>query len=60
VKTTSGEKVVYSWIQWPSKQVRGEGWKEVIADPRMYPDKNTMPYDNKRGVHRGFAPILDS
>ena len=58
VKATDGEAVVYAWIEWPSKQVRDEGWKKVIADPRMYAD--IMPYDNNRRVHGGFAPILNA
>jgi len=57
VKATSDEKVVYAWIEWPSKEVRDEGWKKVMADPRMRPDN--MPFDGKRMIHGGFAPILD-
>ncbi|MER9601709.1 DUF1428 family protein [Mesorhizobium sp. M0243] len=58
VKATGDEVVVYAWVEWPSKQVRDDAWKKVIADPRMYAD--TMPYDNQRRVHGGFAPILDA
>lgn len=60
VKATDDEKVVYSWIEWPSKEVRDRGWEKVIADPRMYPDPETVPYDNGRRVHGGFIPILDA
>jgi uncharacterized protein YbaA (DUF1428 family) len=31
VKATGDEAVVYSWIEWPSKQGRDEGWKRVMA-----------------------------
>ncbi|WP_348629822.1 DUF1428 domain-containing protein [Mesorhizobium sp. M7A.F.Ca.US.010.02.1.1] len=58
VKATGDEVVVYAWVEWPSKQVRDDAWKKVIADPRMYAD--TMPYDNQRRVHGGFALILDA
>jgi uncharacterized protein YbaA (DUF1428 family) len=58
VKATSDEKVVYSWIEWPSKEVRDEGWRKVIADPRMHSDD--VPFDSRRMVHGGFAPILDT
>lgn len=58
VKATGDETVVYAWIEWPSKQVRDEAWKKVIADPRMFAD--IMPYDNQRRVHGGFALILDA
>ncbi|MET2827595.1 DUF1428 domain-containing protein [Mesorhizobium shangrilense] len=58
VKATRDETVVYAWIEWPSKLVRDEAWKKVIADPRMYAD--IMPYDNQRRIHGGFAPILDA
>jgi len=60
VKATDDEVVVYSWIEWPSKQVRDEGWKKVMADPRMQPDKNTMPFDGQRMIYGGFAPIVDA
>ncbi|WP_119459784.1 DUF1428 domain-containing protein [Rhodospirillaceae bacterium SYSU D60014] len=60
VKATGEEKVVYSWIEWPSKEVRDEGWKKVMADPRMQPDKDNMPFDGRRMIYGGFAPILDA
>jgi uncharacterized protein YbaA (DUF1428 family) len=58
VKATGDEKVVYSWIEWPSKQARDEGWKKVTADARM--QASSMPYDGKRMVYGGFAPIVDA
>ena len=35
VKAEPGEIVVFSWIVWPSKAVRDEGNKTMMADPRM-------------------------
>lgn len=58
VKATGDETVVYSWIEWPSKDVRDAGWKKVFADPRMHPE--SVPYDTKRMIHGGFAPIVDA
>ena len=58
VKASGDEKVVYCWIEWPSKEVRNEGWKKIFADPRMHPDAG--PYDEQRRVFGGFAPILDA
>ncbi|MBA3564349.1 MAG: DUF1428 domain-containing protein [Gammaproteobacteria bacterium] len=60
VKATGDEKVVYSWVEWPSKEARDEGWKKVMADPRMQPDKDNMPFDGQRMIYGGFAPILDA
>jgi uncharacterized protein YbaA (DUF1428 family) len=57
VKATGDEKVVYSWIEWPSKAVRDAGWQKVMADPRM---QREMPFDGKRLIHGGFRPILDA
>ena len=57
VQATADEKVVYSWIEWPSKAVRDEGWKKIMADPRMH--AGTVPFDGKRMIYGGFAPILD-
>ena len=58
VKATSDETVVFSWIEWPSKAVRDQAWQKVFADPRMH--STDTPYDTKRWVHGGFAPILDA
>ncbi len=58
VKATPDEKVVYSWVEWPSKAVRDEGWKKLMADPRM--QNHAMPFDGKRMIYGGFAPIVDA
>jgi uncharacterized protein YbaA (DUF1428 family) len=57
VKAASHEKVVHAWIEWASKEARDQGWKNVIADPRMHP--SDIPYDNGRRIHGGFVPLVD-
>ena len=59
VKATADEKVVYAWIEWPSKEVRDAAWPKVMADPRMHEGKDSLPFDPRRMIHGGFAPILD-
>src|SRR5262249_530136 len=58
VKRKDGETVVFSWILWPSRKVRDEGMKRVMADPRLQPDKNPMPFDGKRLIYGGFQMIV--
>jgi len=60
VKKGPDETVVFSWIAWPSKEARDEGHKKVMADPRMQPDANPMPFDGKRMIYGGFEMILDA
>jgi len=43
---------------WPSRKVRDEGWKKVMADPRLQPDTNPMPFDGKRMIYGGFETIV--
>jgi uncharacterized protein YbaA (DUF1428 family) len=57
VKATPEETVVFSWVEWPSKEARDKGWQKAMNDPRMKDIK--MPFDGKRVVYGGFAPILD-
>lgn len=59
VKANADEKVVYSWIEWPSKEARVAGWEKIMADPRMQPNDMDMPFDGQRMIYGGFAPILD-
>ena len=54
------ETVVFSWITWPSRQVRDEGMKKVMADPTLQPDKNPMPFDGKRLIYGGFETLVDA
>jgi len=51
--------VVFSWIVRPSKQARKTAWDKVMADPRMKPDTNPMPFDGKRMIFGGFEPIIE-
>src|SRR5688500_636607 len=60
VKAQDGENVVYSWIEWPSKEARNTGWEKVMKDERMQPDHDNMPFDGKRMFWGGFAPIVDA
>ena len=61
VKATEDETVVFSWIEWPDKATRDAGMKRMMEgnDPRMDPDKNPMPFDGKRLIYGGFAPVLE-
>ena len=60
VKRQTDETVVFSWITWPSRQVRDDGWKKVMADPRLQPDTNPMPFDGKRLIYGGFETIVET
>ncbi|MDQ3077846.1 MAG: DUF1428 domain-containing protein [Pseudomonadota bacterium] len=60
VKAEAGENVVFSFVEWPSKEIRDEGWKKVMADERMNHSPEDMPFDGKRMIYGGFAPILDT
>jgi uncharacterized protein YbaA (DUF1428 family) len=58
VQATGDEAIVFSWAEWPSKEVRVEGWKKLMEDPRMQPGDD-MPFSGKRMIYGGFVPILD-
>jgi uncharacterized protein YbaA (DUF1428 family) len=60
VKCKPDETVVFSWIVWPSRQVRDIGMKKVMADPRSKPDTNPMPFDGARLIYGGFEMIVDA
>jgi uncharacterized protein YbaA (DUF1428 family) len=58
VKARQDESIVFSWVEWPSKQGRQQGWQKIMADPRMHSEE--MPYDGQRWIYGGFVPIFDS
>ena len=60
VQCEPGETVVFSWITWPSRAARDEAWAKVMADPRMQPGVNPMPFDGKRLINGGFQMLLQA
>lgn len=58
VQRKADETVVFSWVAWPSRAVRDAGMKAVMADPRLQPDRNPMPFDGKRMIYGGFEQIV--
>lgn len=62
VQATADEAVVFSWIEWPDKPTRDKGMSKMEelmkTDPRMSPEKNPMPFDAKRMIYGGFAPVV--
>jgi len=66
VQAKDDETVVFSWIEWPDKATRDAGMAKMMEmmndpsklDPRMDPEKNPMPFDGKRLIFGGFAPVV--
>lgn len=58
VQATAEETVVFSWIEWPDKATRDSGMAQVMKDPRM-DQANPMPFDGKRMIFGGFAPVVE-
>jgi uncharacterized protein YbaA (DUF1428 family) len=59
VKAEPGEKVFFSFIEWPDKAARDEAWKKIMEDERMKPE-GEMPFSGPRMIWGGFEPILDT
>lgn len=59
VKCQPEEAVVFSWITWPSKEVRNAAMPKVMEDPRLQADVNPMPFDGKRLIYGGFQMEVD-
>ena len=59
VKAEDNEEVVFSWIEYPSKEVRDAANQKMMSDPRMKEFGESMPFDGKRMIYGGFAPIME-
>jgi uncharacterized protein YbaA (DUF1428 family) len=59
VQAKPEESIVFSFVEWPDKATRDEGWKKAMKDPRMQYDRENMPFDGQRMVYGGFAPLVD-
>jgi uncharacterized protein YbaA (DUF1428 family) len=59
VKSEGGEKVVFSFIEWPDKDTRDQAWQKIMADESLKPE-GEMPFAGQRMFWGGFEPIFDS
>jgi len=53
------ETVAFSWITWPSKDIRDRAWEKIMEDPRMHEEGAKMPFDGQRMILGGFDVIVD-
>jgi len=58
VKAEEGEAVVFSWFEYPDRATRDAANEKMMSDPRMKEFGATMPFDGRRMIVAGFAPIV--
>ena len=58
VQAKEDEIVIFSWIVYPSKAVRDEAGKKIMADERLKKMMENPPFDGKRMIYGGFGPFL--
>lgn len=58
VKLEPGEAVVFSWIKWPDKATADACFGTMETDPDW--QGMDMPFDGKRMMWGGFAPVFES
>ena len=59
VKAEDGEKVVFSFIEWPDKATRDTAWEKIMSDESLKPE-GEMPFAGQRMFWGGFEPIHDT
>jgi len=63
VQATAEETVAFAWVEWPDKATRDAAMSKMEGlmktDSRWDPAKNPMPFDGKRLIYGGFAPIVE-
>lgn len=60
VQRQADETVCFSWIVWPSREVRDDAMAKVMDDERLDPVRSPMPFDGMRLIYGGFEVIVDS
>ena len=61
VQAKEDETVVFSWIEWADKATRDAAMARMdeLMNDRLNPEKNPMPFDGKRLIYGGFAPVVE-
>lgn len=59
VKAEPDEKIVFSFIEWPSREVCDAAHEKLMKDDRMKPPEGMeMPFDPKRMIYGGFTRVV--
>ena len=58
VRCQPDETVCFSWILWPTRQVRNEAMPKIMSDPRLDRTTVPMPFDGKRLIYGGFEVLV--
>lgn len=59
VRANPDETIVFSWFEYPSKEVRDAANARMFTDPRMKEMGASMPFDGKRMIIGGFQAFVD-
>lgn len=59
VKAKPDEVVLFSWIEYPSKEVRDAANAKLMSDPNMEKMAADMPFDGQRMIYGGFECVVD-
>lgn len=58
VKAEPDEKIVFSFMEWPSREVCDAASEKMMQDERMKPPEGGMPFDPKRMIFGGFTRVV--
>ena len=59
VKAEPDEKIVFAFMEWPSRAVCDAAHERMMKDERMKPTEGMeMPFDAKRMIYAGFFPVV--
>jgi len=58
VKAEPGEKTVFAFMEWPSREVCDAAAAKMMSDENMQPPAD-MPFDGKRMIYGGFSPVVE-
>ncbi|MCB2047763.1 MAG: DUF1428 domain-containing protein [Novosphingobium sp.] len=58
VNAKPDEKIVFSWMVWPDKATCETAHEKMMSDERFKEMPADMPFDGKRMVFGGFAPVF--
>ncbi|NUO53836.1 MAG: DUF1428 domain-containing protein [Polyangiaceae bacterium] len=59
VKANTDEAVVFTWIEYASKEARDAAKLRILAEPRLKELGVSFPFDMQRMIYGGFAPLVE-